>query len=266
MAYIMGTDAPETLTGTARGDALLGFAGDDHLLGLDGHDQLFGMGGADLLEGGLGDDIYQIEDDLSDTIIDIGGFDTIRGTVGIDLEDYPEIEGIAMFSNYNGRALRGNGLDNDLHDSNGSNLLDGREGNDTLYGELGNDILVGGLGNDFMYGGRGADRFDFRSVDEVGLGEGDRDIIWDFKTLTDTLNFGLMDANSVHSGNQAFHFIGNAAFSGKAGELNYRSGVSSDDGLSPVTIVSGDTDGDGTADFEIELFGSIALVASDFIL
>lgn len=266
MAYIMGTDAPETLTGTARNDALLGFGGDDHLLGLDGHDQLFGMGGVDLLEGGLGDDVYQIEDDLNDTIVDIGGFDTIRGIVGVDLENYPEIEGVAMISEYNGRALRGNILDNDLHDGNGSNLLDGRAGNDTLYGELGDDILVGGLGTDFMYGGRGADRFDFRSIDEVALGEGNRDIIWDFKTLTDTINVGLMDANSVYAGNQAFHFIGNADFSGRAGELNYRSDVFADDGLSPVTIVSGDTDGDGVADFEIELFGSVALVASDFIL
>jgi len=266
MAYIMGSDAPETLTGTARNDALLGFDGDDHLLGLDGHDHLYGMGGADLLEGGLGDDTYQIEDDLSDTIVDIGGFDTIRGIVGVDLEAYPEIEGLAMISNYNGRSLRGNSLDNDLHDGNGSNLLDGREGSDTLYGELGNDILVGGLGNDFMYGGRGADRFDFRSVEDTGTGEGNRDIIWDFKTLTDTLNFGLMDANSVHAGNQAFHFIGNAGFSGTAGELNYRSDVYPDGNLSPITIVSGDTDGDGIDDFEVELFGSIALVASDFIL
>ena len=266
MAYIMGTNEPETLTGTDQSDALLGFDGDDHLLGLDGADQLFGQRGADLLEGGLGDDVYQIHDDLTDTIVDIGGFDTIRGIIAIDLEDYPEIEGIASYSEYGGRPLRGNNLDNDLHDGNGSNLLEGRAGDDILYGELGNDTLVGGQGQDSMGGGQGADRFDFRSIDDVGLGADNRDYIWDFRLLADKLNLGLMDANSVHTGNQAFHFVGNAAFSGAAGELTYRHEVASDGFMTPVTIVAGDTDGDGSADFEIELFGTLSLSAADFIL
>jgi Ca2+-binding RTX toxin-like protein len=266
MAYITGTNAPETLTGTDRNDSLLGFAGDDHLLGLNGADQLFGMGGADLLEGGLGDDVYQIENDLSDTIVDIGGFDTIRATVGVDLEEYPEIEGLAVISSYGGRPLRGNSLDNDLHDGTGGNLLDGRVGDDTLYGELGDDILIGGPGTDVMLGGRGADRFDFRHVDETGLGEGNRDVIGDFSTVYDILHFGLMDADSTRSGNQAFAFIGTAEFSGIAGELRYRSDVPPEGSSSPITIVSGDVDGDGVADFEVQLYGSLTLTAADFIL
>lgn len=265
MAYIMGTDEPETLTGTAENDALLGFAGDDHLIGLDGHDQLFGHGGADLLEGGLGDDVYQFEDDLRDTIIDIGGWDAIRTTVAVDLADYPEIEALWMYSNFNGRSLRGNALDNELTDSSGSNLLDGREGDDLLNADRGNDFLIGGLGKDFMRGGFGIDRFDFRSVEEIGSGEGNRDIISDFGHLADKLNFGLMDANSERAGNQAFSFIGTSEFTGTAGELMYyRSALS--DGMTPVTIVAGDTNGDGVADFELELRGTLTLTTADFIL
>lgn len=264
MAYIMGTDAPETLTGTNANDAILGFAGDDHILGLDGSDQLFGHGGADLLEGGLGDDIYQLIDDRSDTIIDIGGWDTIRATVGIDLEDYPEIENLTMAIDYSGRHLLGNGLDNELIDWGGSNRLDGRDGDDYLNAGAGNDLLIGGLGTEFMLGGQGRDRFDFRSVEEIGTGETTRDVIWDFKPTADKINLGAIDANEQFSGNQAFQLLGFAEFTGKAGELRWVYEQRAD--LSAVTLVEGDTDGDGVADFQIELNGRLPMYAADFIL
>jgi serralysin len=267
MVYIRGTDAPETITGTNSSDTLIGLGGDDHLIGLDGWDYLYGDDGADLLEGGLGDDIYQLYADTTDTIIDTGGFDVIRSDIGRDLSQYPDIEGLWTLINYGGRPLYGNDLDNELLDAGGSNRLDGRTGDDTLSGGLGNDTLIGGTGNDSMRGGDGADRFDFRTNADVGLGDGNRDFIADFNPLKgDKLNLGLMDANSVHAGNQAFHFIGDAAFSGTAGELNFREEISSDEFHTLRTIVSGDTDGDGAADFEIELYGSITLIASDFIL
>lgn len=264
MAYIMGTDAPETLTGSDANDSILGFAGDDHIIGLGGSDQLFGHGGADLLEGGLGDDIYQISDDLTDTIIDIGGWDTIRATVGIDLEDYPEIENLTMAIDYSGRALLGNGLDNELIDWGGSNRLDGRDGDDYLNAGAGNDLLIGGLGTEFMLGGQGRDRFDFRSVEEIGTGETTRDVIWDFKPTADKINLGAIDANEQFSGNQAFQLLGFAEFTGKAGELRWVYDQRAD--LSAVTLVEGDTDGDGVADFQIELNGRLPMYAADFIL
>jgi len=52
---------------------------------------------------------------------------------------------------------------------------------------------------------------------------------------------------------QAFDFIEADAFSGTAGELRYASGV-----------VRGD--GDGTADFAIEVRNSPVLIADDFLL
>lgn len=264
MAYIMGTDAPETLTGSDANDSILGFAGDDHILGLGGHDQLFGGGGADLLEGGLGDDIYQIFEDLTDTIIDTGGVDTIRATVGTDLEDYPEIENLTMVIDYSGRPLLGNGLDNELIDWGGSNRLDGRDGDDYLNAEAGNDVLIGGLGTDFMLGGHGRDRFEFRSVEEIGTGETTRDVIWDFKPTADKINLGSIDANEQFTGNQAFQLLAFAEFTGKSGELRWVYEQRAD--LSAVTLVEGDTDGDGVADFQIELNGRLPMYAADFIL
>jgi hypothetical protein len=64
-----------------------------------------------------------------------------------------------------------------------------------------------------------------------------------------------IDANSEARGNQSFVFIGSREFSDKARELNYRDGV-----------ISGDTDGDGRADFQISLANEAFLRADDFLL
>lgn len=265
----VGTEGPDTIIGTDGSDYILGLGGDDHIIGLDGGDRMIGGDGADILEGGLGGDFYIVGNDRSDAIIDIGGIDQLRVTTGADLANYPDIEIIALLTDAGGRALFGNSLDNEVSDGGGSNLLDGREGDDDIHGGLGNDILVGGLGNDFMIGGGGADRFDFRGADEIGTGEGwrNRDLVFDFKASTDTLNLGAIDANAERSGNQAFRFAGLAeAFSGKAGELIYYHDISEDQFTQPLTIVAGDIDGDGAADFEIELRGTLTLHTTDFIL
>ena len=64
----------------------------------------------------------------------------------------------------------------------------------------------------------------------------------------------VIDANSIVAGNQAFSYIGAAAFSGTAGQLKYVDG-----------FVQGDTNGDSIADFMIET-NAFSLSASDFFL
>ena len=61
----------------------------------------------------------------------------------------------------------------------------------------------------------------------------------------------------IAAGNQGFTYIGATAFTGVAGQLDYLGG-----------ILSGDTNGDKVADFEIAitLVGSISLVSTDFVL
>ena len=68
-----------------------------------------------------------------------------------------------------------------------------------------------------------------------------------------------MDANSKKPLDQAFKYIGAAVFSHHAGELH-------EVRFANKTIVEGDTNGDGKADFQIELSGHINLVKGDFIL
>jgi hypothetical protein len=68
-----------------------------------------------------------------------------------------------------------------------------------------------------------------------------------------------MDANTGAGGDQAFSFIGSGLYTGVAGQLRFAQGGG-------VTTIAGDVDGDGTSDFHIQLTGTIALVAADFIL
>ena len=123
-------------------------------------------------------------------------------------------------------------------------------------------MLTGGAGADDVRGGTGADSFVFRDGDFAGLTPSTSDRIIDFSHAEgDRINLGQVDANTTGAatGNQAFTFIGSQAFHHTAGEL--RSEV-----VSGNTYVTGDTDGDGIADFMIRLDGSHALVGADFVL
>ncbi|RYE49828.1 MAG: calcium-binding protein [Hyphomicrobiales bacterium] len=270
MAFIIGTSGPDTIIGMDDDDdRILGLGGDDHLIGLNGNDGLLGGPGADLLEGGEGDDTYELNADRSDAIIDLSGWDTIRATTSLDLADYPEIENLVMATEASGREALGNALNNEIFDRGGSNILDGREGQDYLVAGGGDDVLIGGLGVDYLQGGSGDDRFDFHDVAETGVGSGPgiyrRDQIMDFTDGDDLIHLGGIDADARHSGNQGFRFLGATSFTGSAGELvTYEELINT--GTETVTVIAGDTDGDGVADFEIELRGSIGLSAGDFIL
>ena len=131
-------------------------------------------------------------------------------------------------------------------------------GGDDLFGDAGNDVLIGGAGADRLTGGAGKDQFTYNAVSESAGAA--RDLIMDFsRAQSDKIALGTIDANSVLSGNQAFTFIGTAAFSNVAGQLRYETpGV--------ITTISGDVNGDGVADLQIQVSGTIAFVASDFVL
>ena len=92
-----------------------------------------------------------------------------------------------------------------------------------------------------------------------------RDVITDFHRGEDVIDLFGIDANLRAGGDQAFTFLGRSQFHGIAGELravklNF-AGTSHD-----KTIVEGDSNGDGRADFQVELKGLIALTKADFIL
>ena len=154
----------------------------------------------------------------------------------------------------------GNGNDR-MSGGHGHDRVSGGAGADRLSGNAGNDILTGGTGQDRMAGGAGHDVFDFNRIRESGAAAGQRDLIIDFAHGQDTIDLGDIDANSTRPEDQRFSFIGDALFSGRAGEL--RAVAARELGW---TIIEGDSNGDGQADFSIDVRGNIVLGAGDFIL
>jgi len=131
---------------------------------------------------------------------------------------------------------------------------------DTLNGGSGKDKLIGGLGADTLTGGSEADKFVYVSTQDSAPGASHRDVIADFSHgEQDKIDLHLIDADTTQAHDQAFH-LGGASFTHSAGEL-----IQFSDG-SGNTIVAGDVNGDGQADFEIQLTGAHTLVAGDFVL
>jgi hypothetical protein len=155
-------------------------------------------------------------------------------------------------------ALRTSNEEDTVFGRDGHDNIQGMAGDDDLYGESGNDVLVGGAGADRLSGGLGKDTFTYNLVSDSTAAS--RDQILDFsRSQGDKISLSAIDANANVSNNQAFSFIGTAAFSNVAGQLRYETSGG-------VTTISGDVNGDGIADLQILVSGSLALVASDFVL
>lgn len=179
------------------------------------------------------------------------------------------LNGTANADTMNGLAgndiLNGNAGDDTMDGGTGNDTLNGGDGNDTLNGGTGTDILNGGNGNDIlidsngrdtMTGGAGADIFRFSAaIADIGNTANTRDIITDFsRAQGDLIDLSAIDANTGNGGNQAFTFIGTAAFTA-AGQVRYQNGV-----------LQGNVNNNLGADFSITMQASPALAAADFIL
>jgi serralysin len=144
--------------------------------------------------------------------------------------------------------------------SSGSDTYTGTRFSDRIKGGAGSDKLTGGAGADDLWGGEGTDTFIFKSVGESTVKSSGRDTIFDFSVQQkDKIHLSSIDANALKGGNQAFEFIGIRAFSGEAGELQYRKAASD-------TYVSGDVNGDKIADFTIHFDDAIDFSQSYFVL
>jgi serralysin len=140
----------------------------------------------------------------------------------------------------------------------GNDILYGGIGNDLLDGDLLNDTLVGGKGTDSLIGGTGSDTFVFTGVQDSRPGASARDTLDFSQADGDLIDLGAIDADTGQAGDQAF-FLGGGAFTGAAGEL-----IQFDSGGN--TVIEGDVDGDGEADFGLELTGGVTVVDADFML
>jgi hypothetical protein len=158
-------------------------------------------------------------------------------------------------------SLTGLGGDDLVQGLGGGDVLRGRGGNDTLVGGAGADTLTGGSGDDLLSGGSGADSFVLLSArDSRG---GAVDVIRGFEGAGgaggDVIDLSAIDADPFAAGDQSFRF----GASDGTGRLTLRD-------QRGATIVAGDVDGDGRADFRIAIEDGAtrasAYAAADFIL
>lgn len=190
-----------------------------------------------VLGGGVGDD----------TLNGGTGNDSLRGDIGLD----------QLLGGDGDDSLRGGASADRLYGGNDDDTVWGGIFGDRLYGENGEDQLVGGAGRDSLYGGADADIFVFRAAADSGVGSGVRDVIFDCEAGLDLIDLSRMDANTVLNGNQAFSFIATGAFTNVAGQLRAVHGTNS--------YIQADVNGDGVADFEVQL-NAIATVSGNILL
>ncbi|MGQ3046600.1 MAG: hypothetical protein ACT6Q8_16400 [Niveispirillum sp.] len=225
----------EVMTYTGSGNfAGTGNALDNTITGGGGDDVLDGGAGSDSMTGGLGNDVYVV-DAATDVVVELAGegTDTIRTDLA-SLTLVAEVENLT----YTGTGTftgTGNAL---------ANVITGGAGADTLTGGGGADTLTGGLGGDSFVLATVADSPAATPV-----------TISDFVVAQgDQIDLTAIDANSATAGDDAFTFVGTAAFSNVAGQLRIQV-VGAD------LQVLGDVDGDGNADFAISLTGVGTLAA-----
>ncbi|HEX8239032.1 MAG TPA: calcium-binding protein [Allosphingosinicella sp.] len=259
--FIYGGRGIDILTGGAKNDTFL--------FGSDGH-----FGASDVVNGGAGIDQLALRGSYSLTfgagqligIESIGllsAQDTRYGALGtsysynLTMNDGNVAGGVQM--TVDGAKLRGTETlaFNGSAESDGSFRVFGGANGDIIAGSQNGDVLQGNGGADQLTGGGGADTFRYaKATDSVA---GSADHILDFASGTDKIDLSKLDANSNAAGDQAFTWIGSAAFSGVEGQLRaYQSGSD--------WFVEGDMNGDSVADLVIQVSVTGGpLVQGDFL-
>ena len=273
----------DSFTGGYDTDIVVDGAGADLVKLGNGDDFYFGIGsfnqaddGADSIDGGSGLDSYNATSAIDAVFINLDkkahDFSPFMPGVGVVAGSTATGIGLSTDTIRNFEAVLGGAGNDIIYGSSAANVLSGSGGFDTLAGFAGNDVLNGGAGGDALYGGagrdvltggEGADTFQFAAVSETGLTITTSDTIVDFESGIDRIDLSAIDAIAKGgTANDAFTFIDSQAFTGTAGQLRAYTDMGRQ-------IVEGDVNGDGTADFAIEVLNNAftnTLTAADFVL
>ena len=250
--HVTGNAAANTIRGGAGNDRIYGASGNDVLIGGAGADTLRSMSGHNRLEGGSGDDL--LESGVgADLLRGGGGADRLRAGGGDDV----------LAGQWGDDVLDGQGGDDRLHGGAGRDMLAGGGGGDRLNGQGGDDRLAGQSGRDILRGNAGDDRLFGGAGDDVIEGGQGADLLWG-GTGADVFRFAF----AGHSPSDAPDIIADFA---PGDRIDLRgTGIDGFEALDIArhagdTVLRGDADGDGAADFALLLRGDHDLSGTDFI-
>lgn len=291
---INGLGGNDTIRGTGGIDTINGGAGNDTI-------RLEATSSGSFIDGGTGTDTLEIFfANLS--LGSLSGIEAVNllGNAQLTLTSAQFASGLAPNSMLSGAGtifvnmslgnqsvlaramtvLGGSTLDMVINGTSGVDVIKASLGvGTTIIGDAGTDQLVGGgLGDvilgggeidkirgdggaDFLNGGAGADVFKYRNVSDSGTGA-NADTIADFLSGTDRLNFGRIDPDVVTPGDQAFAYIGTAAFANNGtAQLRWVD-------LGADIRVEVDVNGDTVADMHVllQFAGAGVLTVADFVL
>lgn len=245
--------------GNAAANRLTGNKAANVLNAKEGRDTLDGGSGADRMIGGSGNDTYYVDHE-KDAVAEAAKGGSDRVVASASWRMLANVENLTLngtaaraVGNASGNQISGNAIANTLLGMGGHDSLGGGAGDDSLDGGRGIDRLNGGAGKDWLDGGGETDTFAFSRVSDSAAGEG-RDRIAGFRA-DDRIDLAAIDARTVTLGNQAFSFVGDAEFSGVAGQLRFAG-----------ERLQGDVNGDRVADFEVRLIGVASIEAENLIL
>ena len=265
-ATVFGSSLNDTISTTGNNDMIVSGAGNDTITDTGGNHRINAGAGDDTVTANGGNQTI-CAGEGNNTVTATGGShhitsgagnDTITANGGNQTIDAGDGNNTITATGGSHRITSGTGNDT-ITANNGDSVVVSGAGNDTVTTGSGNDMITGGAGADIMTGGTGADTFIFTTLGDLGTGAGYRDIIADFLGGTDRIDFTAIDANTNMAGNQAFSMIGTSALSKVAGQLHYKT-VGAD------TLLQGDVNGDGIADFELQLTGVHSFAPADVML
>ncbi len=270
-------------------DRLFGGSGADRLRGGPGNDRIDGAQGVDTAQYAWSADSYRFYGSVGSLVVTHlslpsgipaylnEGRDTLKGVEYLTFNDF---NGSASKVTYSVASLLrqsaaarsasqdGSGVGGDaanlrpyavIEGTNGRDKLAGTGSRDHLKSGAGDDVLTGNGASNLFEGGAGADRFVFRTKKD-SIGHYTSDIILDFDQHEgDRIDLRLIDADIRSSKDDPFTFIADAEFTNVSGQL--RTEVR--DGS--LHIIA-DTNGDGRADFTLELTGVKSVSQDAFLI
>ena len=252
--FIGGGAGNDMIRGGDGADTIYGGLDNDNIGGGAGNDVIFGSAGANVIYGGLGNDTVQ-GGTGADTIYGSAGNNQLFGNDGNDVI-YTSAAGDFVGGGAGNDSIFGSDGADTIYAGLGDDFIGGGAGNDMIfagvganriYGGLGDDSITAGSGRDVMTGGAGADVFVFSSAAAIGIGAV-RDVITDFTSGEDHIDLRALGDT----------------FNNAAGLLG--GGASSFYFYATGGLLIGDHNGDGAADWVLELTGTTAVTANDFLL